>query len=83
MKSKLDDWNHEIDELEKNLAKARKTATKEIQSRLSQARGQCAVVRQKVQEIRTSDKPWESLKDDAEHVWEVLKKSVNYFRSQL
>ena len=84
MKRQLDEWNEDVDRLEVQISEVQSSAKEELQTRLKQAREGYDTAKEKLQEIRAEgDESWEKARDEVEHVWKVLKQSINYFRSRL
>ncbi|MEJ2084862.1 MAG: hypothetical protein P8Y44_04190 [Acidobacteriota bacterium] len=84
MKNQLDEWNRDIDALEDKIAAATGPAREELRQRLDKTRKSFDGGRAKLSEIQASgEESWKKLRDEAEHIWDTLKHSINYFRSQL
>ena len=84
MKNQLDEWNRDIDALEDKIAAATGPAREELRQRLDKTRKSFDRGRAKLSEIQASgEESWKNLRDEAEHIWDTLKHSINYFRSQL
>ena len=84
MKRQLDEWNKDVDRLEAQISEVQSSARAELQTRVKQAREGYETAKEKLEEIRAGgDESWEKARDEVEHVWKVLKQSINYFRSRL
>lgn len=84
MKDQLDAWNRDIDTLEGRIATVTGPAREELRTRLEKTRASFEAGKVKLKEMQASgEASWKSLKDEAEHIWDTLRHSINYFRSQL
>jgi chromosome segregation ATPase len=84
MKRQLDEWNREIDTLEGRVSTATGPAKEKLRSQLDQIRNHYDAGKSKLDEIQTAgETKWEKAKQEAEHVWDTLRHSINYLRSQL
>lgn len=84
MKAQLDSWNREIDTLEGRIATVTGPAREELRNRLAKTRESFEEGKSKLKELQASgEDSFKSLKDEAEHIWDALRHSFNYFRSQL
>lgn len=84
MKAQLDEWSAELGKLEAKLAKANEATRKRLEPHLAKAREAQNALAKKLAELKDAGgTSWDSASADVEHVWKVLKQSVNYFKSQL
>lgn len=84
LKRQLDEWNGDIDTLEKKLAELSGPARERLEPYLAKTReGRAQAVRKLAELKASSEGSWDKLQGDAEHIWKVLRQSINYFKSQL
>ncbi|MEE4273707.1 MAG: hypothetical protein V2I67_18675 [Thermoanaerobaculales bacterium] len=84
MKTRLDEWNQEIDRLEAKLADAEEETRTRLEPYMAKARDSRDRVVAKLAELKQSgEASFDATRDEVEHVWKTFKQSVNYFKSQL
>ena len=84
MKQQLDEWNAEIGELEAKAQGIQGDAREEYEEQINNLREKSKAVQDKLEDIKgAGEDAWEGLVADAERVWDALKHSLNYFKSQL
>jgi len=84
MKTRLDEWNKEIDRLEEKLAEASDETRQRLEPYLKKAIESRDQVVAKFGELKEAgEASFETRMDQVEHVWKTFKQSVNYFKSQL
>lgn len=82
MKDHLDEWNAEVDKLEKRMHEVSDDAKAAYEKRLAEARSKQQEFEKKIQGLRDAgDAAWEDVKNEAEHAWKAFHNSVNYFKS--
>ncbi len=83
MKNQLDDWNADIDQLEKRVQSFSADAKAKYQKQLNETRKRQRALEQRIDELRTAGEgAWEDLRGQVEHAWKAFEHSVNYFKSQ-
>ena len=82
MKQRLDELDEKIDDLKQEGDKLEGEAKKEYENRLHDLRERRREAKRKMGEVQAaSEEKWQQLKDEAEHAWNALGNSFNYFRS--
>ncbi|QKK01929.1 MAG: hypothetical protein HND55_04190 [Pseudomonadota bacterium] len=82
LKERLDDLDQKIEKLKGKGEKMQDEARKEYESRLHDLREKRREASRKIKEIEAAgDEKWQHLKDEAEHLWNALGNSFNYFKS--
>lgn len=82
MKERLDDLDERIEDLKKRGDRFEGEARKEYENRLHDLREKRREAKRKLDDIRSaSEERWQQIKDEAEHAWEALGNSFNYFKS--
>ncbi|MDT8439137.1 MAG: hypothetical protein RQ729_09035 [Wenzhouxiangellaceae bacterium] len=82
LKDRLDQLDHEIEDLKSEAAKFEAGARKEYENRLHDLREKRRELDRKLDELRAAgDEKWQQFKDEAEHAWKALGNSFNYFKS--
>jgi hypothetical protein len=84
LKRQLDEWNGDIDALEAKLAELTGPAREKLAPYLAKAlEGRDAAARKLVELKDSGGASWDKLEGEAEHLWNTLRQSINYFKSQL
>jgi predicted nucleic acid-binding Zn-ribbon protein len=84
MKSQLDEWNSDLDNLERKYHEASDETKRRLEPHLQKVREARDTTRAKIKELKDSgEASWDAAVDEVEHVWKTFKQSVNYFKSQL
>ena len=82
MKDRLDDLDKQIEDLKKRGDKFEGEANKEYENRLHDLREKRREAKRKIDDIQSaSEEKWQQFKDEAEHAWNALGNSFNYFKS--
>jgi chromosome segregation ATPase len=82
MKAKLDEWNAQMDELEKEGKDVSAELKTKYDAQLKEVRKHSDAVKAKIEKLMASGEgAWEDAKGEAEHAWEAFVHSVNYFKS--
>lgn len=77
MKTKLDEWDAEIDELIARAHRAKSRAEQEKIERVAALKTKALEARQRLDDIRdASGSAWQKLTSGAEQVWDDLKKTL-------
>ncbi len=83
LKAKLDEWNAQMDELEKDGMELSSEVKAKYEAQLKEVRKHSDAVKAKIEELVASGEgAWEDAKGEAEHAWKAFVQSVNYFKSQ-
>ncbi|MFZ0467979.1 MAG: hypothetical protein WAL92_03580 [Thiogranum sp.] len=81
MKSRLDEWNAELHELEARAERAEASARDKYRHALEELREKRWAAEMKLEEIRRAgEETWEDLSDDAERTWTAFKAALDAFR---
>jgi len=81
MKSRLDEWNAELHELEARAESAEAYARDKYRHALEELREKRGAAEMKLEEIRrASEETWEDARDDAEKTWTAFKAALDAFR---
>ena len=84
MQQQLDEWNRELDTLEGRVTTATRPAREKLRDQLDKIRHTHDTGKAKLEEIQEAGQEgWDELKGDVNDIWEALRHSINYFRSQL
>jgi len=84
MQQKLDDWNKQIDTLEGRVSTATGPAKETLREQLDKVRHHYDQGRKKIDEIQEAgESSWHKLREEAENIWDAMRHSINYFRSQV
>ncbi|WP_376694471.1 sll1863 family stress response protein [Wenzhouxiangella sp. EGI_FJ10409] len=82
LKSRLDELDAKIDELDDRAEEVGSKAREEYRERLAEMKGRRKDLANKLDEARAaSELQWSKLKREAEHTWDALQNSFNYFKS--
>jgi hypothetical protein len=76
-KTKLDEWDIEIDELEAKALKARSEIKYEVEDQLTSLRLKRDLARLKMAEVKdASEEAWVDIKEGADEAWGSLKEAI-------
>ncbi len=82
MKSRLDDLDEKIGELEQRGEKVEASIKKEFQEKLEELRQHREQLQAKLKQVRhTGEEEWDKVQNQVEHTWKAAKNSFNYFLS--
>ncbi|WP_376694650.1 sll1863 family stress response protein [Wenzhouxiangella sp. EGI_FJ10305] len=82
LKSNLDELDHKIEEFEGRTEEVSSKAREEYHERLAELRSRRKDLANKLDEVRAGGElQWNKLKREAEHTWDALQNSFNYFKS--
>jgi len=82
LKSRLDELDEKIGEFEQQAEEVGSKARDEYHERVAELRGKRKNLANKLDEARAGGElQWKKLKREAEHTWEALQHSFNYFKS--
>ncbi len=82
MKQRLDDLDENIEEFKKKGDRFEGEARKEYENRLHELREKRRQAKRRLDELRAAgEEQWQKVKDEAEHAWNALGNSFNYFKS--
>ncbi|MDZ7788962.1 MAG: hypothetical protein U5L08_00420 [Xanthomonadales bacterium] len=82
LKSRLDELDEKIEEFEGRAEEVGSKTREEYHERLAELRGRRKDLANKLDEVRAaSELQWNKLKREAEHTWDALQNSFNYFKS--
>lgn len=77
LKTKLDEWNREIDALSAKADEVKADLGEKYREEVAELRRKWAAADEKLDELRRSgEDAWEDMKDGAEEVWDTLGRSV-------
>jgi predicted nucleic acid-binding Zn-ribbon protein len=83
-KAQLDEWNDDLEDLERTYHDASDETKQELEPQLEKIRETRDAALRKLDQIGESgEDSWESAKRETEHVWTTLKESVHHFKSRL
>lgn len=83
LKTKLDEWNEEINRLEAKAKKAEAGAREKYEKEIQNLRGYYGEAKQKYLNIQKSSKEtWETLKQDAEEASRKFKEAIDRYKSK-
>jgi DNA repair ATPase RecN len=81
MKSQLDEWKAELQELESKAGNAQADVRDKYRQTIEELHEKRVAAEAKLEEIgRAGEESWEDLKDEAERIWTAFKASVDAFR---
>jgi len=81
MKTRLDEWNAELHELEARAGSAEAYARDRYRHALEELREKRGAAEMKLEEIRhAGEETWEDVRDDAERTWTAFKAALDAFR---
>jgi chromosome segregation ATPase len=82
MKDRLDELDKEIEDLKQEADKFDAEAKKEYENRLHDLREKRRDAKRRIDDLQSAgEEQWQKVKDEAEHAWNALGNSFNYFRS--
>lgn len=82
LKSRLDELDEKIDQFDQRAEEVGSKAREEYHERLAELRGRRKDLANKLDELRAGGEvQWNKLKREAEHTWDALQNSFNYFKS--
>lgn len=82
MKKRLDELDRQIEDFKTDGEKLEAQARQEYENRLHELREKRREAKRKLDDLRSaSDEKWQQFKDEAEHAWNALGNSFNYFKS--
>ena len=81
MRSRLDEWNAELHELETRAGSVEAYARDKYRHALEELREKRVAAEIKLEEIRhAGEETWEEVRDDAENTWTAFKAALDAFR---
>lgn len=84
MRKQLDELNDWIDRAEERIDELSASSRAKLEDQVEKARSSYELAQLKLQEIRDGgEESFQLLRDEAEHIWKALRRSVSYFKSQL
>lgn len=82
LKSRLDEIDEKIGELEEQAQDVSSKASEEYHERLGELRSRRKDLANKLEAVRSaSELQWSKLKRDAEYTWDAVQNSFKYFKS--
>lgn len=82
LKSRLDEIDEKIDEFDKRADDLGEKARAEYRERMAELKSRRKDLANKLDEVRAGGElQWNKLKREAEHTWDALQNSFNYFKS--
>ncbi len=83
MKSRLDEWNLDVDKLEDKIRKVKAELKEIYQTQIDELRKKRREGDRKLEQIRTAGEgKWEHLKTEAENAWVVMKDALETFKTR-
>lgn len=84
MKAKIDEWNNDIDEMEKKAKTASADLTEEYQNQIDALKKQRDEALAKLEEIQnTTDSAWQDVKSGAEDAWDTISHAFSSAKEKL
>jgi phage host-nuclease inhibitor protein Gam len=82
MKSKLDDWNDDLDRMKAGMDDTKASAKKRYDKQIEALREKRQEAEQKLEAIKAgTEDSWVDLKDEVERFWTAFKDSATQFKS--
>ncbi|CCK75164.1 conserved hypothetical protein [Oleispira antarctica RB-8] len=84
MKAKIDEWNNDINEIEKKAKNASSDLNEEYQSQIGALKKQRDEAFVKLEEIQnTTDSAWQDVKSGAEDAWDAISHAFSSAKEKL